>query len=179
MQTPSQEISCLSLNHKRWLHYCIIGNCITKSLPLLIAVLSQWLFVALPLSPWAESYLNVGLAMWLVLVDDIQVKWQHASCDPKYVFPLVVWYIYHHWNKNMPTLGMRGRDGSRRRMRDVWSRAAPTNRPAVRAAGCRQQGPQWSPAEIRQISAESQTWAWINHWDFKPLRFGWFVTQQR
>ena len=44
------------------------------------------------------------------MVSDIWVKGQFASSDPELVFPdaeLVVWFLYHHYKKNIPTLGRR------------------------------------------------------------------------
>lgn len=79
-------------------------------------------FVVLPPAPWAEwqniiSYsLNLGLATWHVLFSDMWVKGQCTSSDSELVFPdpeLVVWFLYHHYKKNIPTLGRRSTDDER------------------------------------------------------------------
>jgi len=59
------------------------------------------------------------------------VKGQFASSDPELVFPdaeLVVWFLYHHYKKNIPTLGRRSTDHEKHGM---WL-PQPTNRPAMR-----------------------------------------------
>ena len=86
-------------------------------------------FVVLSPAPQAEwqniisCSLNLALAMWPVLVSDIWVKGQFASSDPELVFSdpelvfsdpePVVWFLYHHYKRNIPTLGRRSTDHER------------------------------------------------------------------
>lgn len=60
--------------------------------------------IALTVSPWAEwqngvsCFLNLGLAMWLVLDNDIWVEVTVCHSEPRLMFLLVIWYLYHHYN---------------------------------------------------------------------------------